>query len=492
MRIWGDAAVERRRWWVYFGLLLAMTGAWSLATPLMTGHDEGGNAARAAAVVRGQLIGTPLPGWDNALVEVEVPEGYGRADAMGECFLGVPYERLYGMTLPPPGRTDCPSFSGGDDRATALTTQHRHPPAYHALVGLPTLPFPGAPGAYLMRLVGAALCSALLASALVSIRHFVNQRLVALGVLVALTPEVVYLAATVNTAGPEAAASIGLWTSGLALATSDGTDDRVLVRRAGVALVVLVLSRPMSPLFAALAIGVSAAVAGRDRVTALARRGDVRRIGALGALAVAAALAWLLYVQVRWSVPPFEGRGVADSVGRMGWWMRGVVGVFGSTDIVPPVGLPFLYGAIALAVVAVGLRSARLRDRAIVVGLLVGSVAMLVSGEGLAVPQTGFWWQGRYVLPILIGGVITATVVARGRPAVRWGPLAIAGLCAVHVALFGYAARHYAVGYGGTANPLRFFTDPVWSPPPGPAALYAVVFTASLAALGTTVWRSAS
>lgn len=494
MRTWGDATGERRQWWLYFGALLALTGAWVLAAPLMTGHDESANAVRAAAVVRGQLVGervapsgVGLTG--NAVVEVDVPDAYGRAAGVAECFLGEPREHFPGMTTPPTGRVDCRSIGGGDGEATAITTQHRHPPAYHALVGLPTLVLRGTAGGYVMRLVGAALCSALLASALVSVGHFANRRLVAVGLFAALTPEVVYLAATVNTAGPEAAASVGLWVSALALATTDGDADRVLVRRAGVALVVLVLSRPMSPLFAAVILAAGAVVAGRRRVAALARRPDVRLWALAVGVAVLASVAWLVYIQSRWPIDPFEGTGVVDATGRIGWWMRGVIGVFGSTDVIPPVGLHVVYGAIAVAIIAVGVRSARPRDVLLVVGLLVAGVALLVSGEGLAFPQTGYWWQGRYVLPILMGGLITATVVARPRPAVRWGPAAIACLSAVHVVMFGYAARHYAVGYGGTANPLRFFTAAVWSPPAGPAALYLVVVAAALAGLSRMLWK---
>lgn len=497
MRIRGDAGDDRRQWWAYFGALLAVTAAWALATPLMTGHDEDANAVRAAAVVRGQFVGRLLPPSEtglveNSVVEVDVPEAYDRAGDVGECFLGIPHERFPGIALPPPGRVDCPGIGDGDGTAVARTTQHRHPPAYHALVGLPTLLLRGTAGAYLMRLIGAALCSALLASAFVSVRQFPNSRLVAVAVFTVLTPEVVYLAATVNTAGPEAAASISLWVNGLALATSDGLADRSLVRRGGVALVVLVLSRPMGPAFAALALGVSALLAGRGRVVALARRTDVRGWAMAGAGGIVANLAWLAYIQRRWPIAPFEGTGAVEAVGRIGWWMRGVVGVFGSTDVIPPVALHLLYGLIALVVVTLGVRSARPRDALIVVALLVAGAGLLVSGEGLAFPQTGYWWQGRYVLPILIGGIITASVVARGQPRVRWGPVALAALCAVHVAMLCYAARHYAVGYGGPANPVRYFTDPAWSPPTGPAVLYVAAFAVALAMLARTLWRSAA
>jgi hypothetical protein len=57
---------------------------------------------------------------------------------------------------------------------------------------------------------------------------------------------------------------------------------------------------------------------------------------------------------------------------------------------------------------------------------------------------------------------------------------------------FLYAVRHYAVGYGGTANPLRYLTDPVWSPPYGPDLLFAALFAAAVGLAAAVVWRSAA
>ena len=139
-------------------------------------------------------------------------------------------------------------------------------------------------------------------------------------------------------------------------------------------------------------------------------------------------------------------------------------------------------------------------------GLAVAGVALLVSGQGLAFPDTGYWWQGRYVLPLLTGALLTAAAASRrpqpgeadpppappAEPAAvgRWGPRLLGLLVALQGWAWLYTARHYAVGYGGTVNPLRFLLDPGWSPPYGPAALYATLYAAALAAASALVWRA--
>src|SRR5262249_31053275 len=83
-------------------------GGRSLGTPLRTGHDEGDQAVRSAAAARGEVLGNPVPGWHNGLVEVHVPEAYAKVDAIGGCFIGRPYAKFPGAPTAPPGRGPCP------------------------------------------------------------------------------------------------------------------------------------------------------------------------------------------------------------------------------------------------------------------------------------------------------------------------------------------------------------------------------------------------
>ena len=504
-RAGGDAAArrrERRWWWVAFGVLLAACATWSLSVPPMTGPDEWAHAYRAAAIVRGEPTGTPAPPpFGNALATVEVPEAVADAGLAGRCHLGEPRERLAAVESVP-GASDCPELSGGSRLVPAHTSEHRAPPVYYLLVGLPTLAFPSVFGTYLMRLVGAALCSALLASAFVSLLRLRGNRLAVLGAAVALTPAVPYYAGVTNTAGLEMAATFGLWASGAALVRGPGGPDRRLVTRAGVALVLLVLARGLSPGYAALGLAALGLVAERGRVRELGRRADVRAWGALTAAAVVASGAWLVYVHAAFALPHRDGIGVADGIAELRWDLRDLVGVFGSTDVVPPVAVHLAWaGAFLLVLLAAAVWGAR-RHALLAAVVALGAVALLVSGEGLSVPQTGMWWQGRYVMPLVIGAALLATTGGRGadagdapRPArgVRLvGPPLLALLVALQLWSFLYAVRHYAVGPAGPRHPIRFLRNAEWTPPVAPAFVWAGVMAAALVAGAVLAWRASA
>ena len=87
---------ERRAWWRVFCLAALAIGAWAFAVPLGTGPDEGSHVVRAAGVVRGDLIGAKLPIGDNTWVMVRAPADYVDVDRFAVCFLGDPYEPIFG------------------------------------------------------------------------------------------------------------------------------------------------------------------------------------------------------------------------------------------------------------------------------------------------------------------------------------------------------------------------------------------------------------
>lgn len=499
---------ERRVWWVAFGLIFAACVAWAAAVPPLTGPDEWAHGYRAAAVARGELTGTAVgdPLFGDAIVEVDVPEALVQEAGSARCFLGNPREQLISPVAN--DIASCPEPGGSRTLVTTTTSEHRGQPVYYFLVGLPTLAFPGTIGTYLMRFVGAALCSALLASAVASLLRLRSGRLVVVGGAVALTPAMFYFSAVTNTAGVEMAASLGLYASGAALVRGRSAPDGRLVTRAGVALVALVLSRGLSPGFALLAALVLALVAAPGRARGLLARTDVRLWAVAGAVAAASSAGWALWAHQRFELPSRVGIGLVDAVGELGWDLRDLVGMFGSTDVNPPWSLQALWGAVAVVVVAVGWRVGGRREVLLAGSMTLGAVTMLTTGEGLNFPDTGVWWQGRYVAPPVIGALVIATLGRR--PAVpdaaaaaiaegpgtglvrRLGPPVLAVLVAIHAWSFLYAVRHYSVSWRGPANPLDFLTDTLWAPPAAPAAVWAVVYTASLAAGAALLWRASA
>ena len=125
----------------------------------------------------------------------------------------------------------------------AATYEFRNPPLYYALLGtLSGLRHPVA-SVYLMRLVSALINAALITAALAAAFQLSRGLLPVLGILTAMTPMFYFLAGSVNPNGVEIAAAICLWASLLVLFHGPIEPDGRLVARAGLAFLMLVLSR---------------------------------------------------------------------------------------------------------------------------------------------------------------------------------------------------------------------------------------------------------
>lgn len=492
---------ERRLWWVTF-LLLAVAGlCWTFATPLMAGPDEGSHVTRAAAAARGQFTGVSPADMPPAWVEVQIPKGLAGTSELGLCSIGPVIEGSpqYNPTL---GASDCPALDRKAGQASAVTNQYRAQPTYYLLVGWLTHPFPDATGVYLMRAATALLVAALIAGAFVSTLRLGWSRLAAAGVFSAVTPMTLYLGGVVSQAGIEIAAAIGVWAGGLALVRGRGEPDRRLVTRVGVALVFLTLIRGFSPIFA-VGMVVALTILGyrdRARLAALARRRDVRCWGLAAFAALVASGAWLWYIMKAFPLPDRAGAGFAQSLGRTGWFLRQAVGVFGASDSGLSLTVTLLWFGAALVLFGLGAAWAHRGDIAVAVGVLVAALVLNLTADGASFPPTGYFWQGRYVLPFLVGGFVLAAGVApapgraqaRSRAAMgRVIGAALAVLWAIQVWAFAVAFRHNAARpgaketFGASLSMTDAFLHGNWRPPLLPAPAYLVIFAA---ALGCLAW----
>jgi hypothetical protein len=469
---------------------------WALALPLLVGPDEESHAVRAAAMVRGDVVGQQAPGDRASMLfrDVSVPEAYRDARAMNCVVVKV-------SVLP----TCQPKFDGGSRLVDVETYQYRQPPAYYAVVGLPTLLFPARTGVYLMRLVGVALSAAFLASAFASARELRKPALFA-ALFLAISPEVVFLMSTVTPNGLEATTAICLWVTLLVIARGARAPDGRLVARAAIALIVLVNVRGLSPLFAALCLAAVAFLAGRARVRALVARSDVRRWTVATAIAAVPAVVWIGLVSVKWKVER-SGNGLTTSIDSTPRFLRQTVGVFvweqrgfvAVQEILPPVGFYLVWWAAVALVLVVAFRYAR-RSDGIVLGVLIALFLWLpISIDGLNFPSTGYFWEGRHGLPlyagvVLVGGLLAASAPDRvGTRTVPWRPV-WATVAGVAVAAQAFALltvlRRFGVGGGGTWNPVDVLLRPDWSPGL-PAWLALLLLTGAMSALAWTSMRDA-
>ncbi len=493
---------QRRSWWTLFALWSLVGIAWAAATPPVTGPDEVEQARRAAAVVRGELIGTRQAGVPPLVVDVAVPDTYGEASVdHWRCFLGPLVDGSPQRPLPLPPST-CPPISSSQELVTVQTVQYRGQPFFYAWVGLGTLA-PGVTGMYLMRLLSIVPVAALLASASRSLREAGRGQLASLALAVTVTPMVLYLAASTNPSGLETAAAITAWTAGLVLADPAVPVGRRRLARFGVALALLALARGLGPLFAACVLAGVAVVAGWRRTAELGRRRDVWVWAGVLAVAVALSSAWLAHLQRHYALPDRPGTGWSTALGYLPWYLRQAVGVFGTNDgALHPV-VAGAWVAVAVAVIAAGWVRATARARLASGLVLAAGLAIQVTAEGLSVPPIGFFWQGRYALPLLVGAVLVAACSPPRHPEASaastagrgWsmGLMAVATagatLAIVHLLAFLTVLRRYTSRGPGSLGLADALFDPRWQPPVAPLGLL-VLFAATVAGALAMVLRA--
>ena len=480
-RLTGQA--HRRLWWVTFGLTASLFGLWSLASPLMSAPDEGAHVIAATAIVRGQLSGPVLPTTYGVVSQVEIPEFYARvADPEYHCYA---YD-----TEEPAGCA--PRIRGSQEPVRVATHFLKYPPLPYAVMGLPTL-LPGSVTALrLMRLIGALLCAALVASGLVSAASLGRGATLA-ATLLAVTPMVAFLAGSVNTSGLEIAAAIALWPSLLALLERGPGAPTRLVVRAALAAGALAVSRPVSPLWLAL-IGAAIVVAGgRQRVRALL--GDRRvRLGALAVgVVTAAAVAYVLFADSLARIgSPGRGQGLASdllaSTGTFEARFREMFGVLGLLDTPPPMGVFYLWVAVLGGLLLLALVAGEGR-RPVALALTAGMVyAVPLLIEAVRAQTSGFPWQGRYTLPLAVGVPILAGWVLDGSRQVagavlrRTARVLVVVACGAHLAVHVWSTRRYVAGLHGR---IVYFLADGWDPPV-PAWLLLCAFLAVVITLA--VW----
>lgn len=483
-------AVGPLRWWLYGLALFGLFAAWALASPLFSVPDEPAHVVKAAAVVRGQLYGTPGVTDDGEpVVRVRVPARYRSAYAWPGCFM-----------FDADATADCApdDLAGGDADIELGTPAAGYPPLFYALVGWPSLVSADATAVHAMRLLSAALCAAMLAAGAWALSTVTGPRVAMAATLFVATPMAAFLAGSVNPNGLEIAAAVATWAAAVAGARRV-VDGVALGRGLTVVLVVagstLALTRWLSPLYllAILAlVGVSVPL--RSWRPALGRR-DVRVVvGALGGAVVVAGALIALAPGRDLSPGPAVPDGVGALralVGQTGQYVENMIGRFGWVDTPPPLVTELVWwlGTGALLGLA-----AVLADRLVLRAVALTAAATLVVPIAAQLPSTdsiGMPWQGRYTLPLAVGVLVLAVVGISGRAASgaegvaagRWRSAVVALAVAApvgHAAAVAWALRRYVTGLQGS---LDLLGDAAWTPPGGVAGVLTLTVVACAGAV---------
>ncbi|KQM60581.1 DUF2142 domain-containing protein [Agreia sp. Leaf210] len=462
--------------WIALSL---MSIAWAFASPLGSGPDEPAHLIKAASVVRGELVG---PQGDTGNI-VDVPAAVAWT-ATQDC---------YRFDLNQDAGC-APALEGsGSETVTTETSAGYNNPVYYAVVGWPTLLLTGEAGLYGVRIVSAIISSAMLACAFLLVAGWRRRSVPAVGLLIALTPMVIYVNGVVNPSAFEISGSLAVFAAMLSIVLHPSLE--LLAGRLTILVVTAALAmgaRTVSPLWVALAIALPLLLLGwRGVVQLLRQRAVIVSATALAVLAVAA-VAWnpistRLATDARTTstggFEVFPDVGSSPLFGFMKMITLSVtngndmIGNFGWMDTPVPdttvVAWTVLLGAIVLAAVYL------LRRRYAIFGIALALGFFLVPPliQAAFITTGGYIWQGRYGLPTLtmmafgLAAVLACAIPRRvENTGTSVGGTRVVGVIAaafIYAQSYAFASALHRFTVGSATAWKQMITQPAWSPPGG-------------------------
>jgi hypothetical protein len=324
----------------------------------------------------------------------------------------------------------------------------------------------------LARAAAALLALGLLAVALFALYDAQSPRVSILGLLLAVTPMVLFCAASLNGSGTEIAGAVAFFSCLLRVSRPGSTGARWWTLTA-ISGAVLALSRSSGPawlvLLALVALGWSGARAFAHRWTAT----RAPRVAAI-VLVLAVALN-RIWESLYGSHTPLDTSQLHAGLvaGAHEWWkaLTDLVGKFGYVDVRLPLIVPVVWLGLVAALLASAVVVSRGRQLRALAALTLTALVGPTVFYALIIRPTGFGLQGRHVLPLLVAlPLLAGEAVYRNRERIRASWLralaaAIPPAVAVMQAIAWYVnARRYAVGGTG---PGWFLPSAAWAPPGG-------------------------
>lgn len=451
---------------VSYGVLMV---AWAVCNPPFAAPDEQAHYLRTVGVATGEILGrqasyrNPTERPDQEAIdrqlarEVTVPPGL--LPNGYECFVS------YKATA----SAACGNgLAHNGAKTVAVSVLGTYPPLPYLMPAL-TIRSAGGPGAAVRigRITGLSVCLGLLAGAVCLL--WMGLGLSLLGLLVAVTPMVVFAAASMGGSGLEIAAAICFVSAMLRLARDDHPTGMVWALT-GASGVVLALSRSLGPVWVALSLVLLVALVGWRGLRVRMRNRPRSSGRALGLIAVAILVncAWAVSYGPRVAMgfgPVWESLSAGGR--QFGHVLKESVRVFGYLDLNLPVGAYGIWATMTVALLATALIVAERRERRVLLGTVATAVAFPVLYYA-AIARHGIGLQGRHMLPMLvIVPLLAGEVILRHRrklgAVVRRIMWSIpAGAAAVQLLAWYANARRAAVGSNG---PWAFLGHAQWQPP---------------------------
>jgi hypothetical protein len=475
------------------GLLLATYAAlglaWVFSDPPFTGPDEAAQYLRAVGISDGALIGAPGHGPPVSAVPLQ-------QQAMASTSRAVIVPRglspdAYSCELLDPSISAACTENAPENVASVREFSYvgTYQPLPFLLPALVLRADGHAGGSLrLARLATLAIWLALLAVAIWMLwdESFGAPSLI--GIILALTPMVVYLGASMSDSSTEIMASVAFFAALLRIGRdSEQGASRGVWTLAGVCGVVLALSRPLGPVWIALDLAISVALVGPRPAWALVHRAGRPAIATAIAVVVAIALNryWEATYEPHVVFTPFPGLDVLNAGAQDLQSILGeFIGNFGYLNVPLSSTVEWLWALAVAVLLALAVGVGRSAARVAIAGSVLVAVAFPIYLFAASLRFTGFALQGRYTLPVaVVIPLVAAEALRRGRArlpaALPAALLSVVALIAAAVQLIAWwtNARRYAVGASG---PTWFLGVAQWSPPVGWVAWATVAVVASL------------
>jgi hypothetical protein len=446
----------RRALLVLVGVLVA-EAVWIMAVPPFRGSDEVDHVFRAAGVAHGQFhLSQGTPHGRGTLVRV--PDDLVEA-AQPQC-----------LALSYPGPDNCRPLSSDGGDSLIATAAGAYDPVFYVVVGTVARPFHGASADYAMRIASAIMCAVVLALAVGVMSAAGAGRWATLGVLAAITPEVLFSGAMPSANGLEMTLGLLLWAALLA-AVRQRTPDREAryLAVAFAAAVPLTFLRMLGPFWILVIVLSVAAYAGWGTVRGLV--GRHRRLVALGVTAVGLGCVWWL----TWQVIASHVTGLSSDKDSEKWILAfnlpaftlQMVGAFPFRDEPAPLAVyPLAFFVIGLMVIAACRRGSLVRERRAVLGIVVLSLVIPILFSVAFMPSLGAFWQGRYELPYVIGILPLCGLVLDDAGFAPQEGRRLVGLSAVFLLITQVACpvhvQQLELDRAVSARDVAWFYPPVW------------------------------
>jgi hypothetical protein len=463
-------------WWPLLAIFV-MSSGWALASPVSSIPDEPAHIVKAAAVVRGELVGAQT-GDGGPLLAVQVPRAIEHTNQI-TCF-------VRDITATP----KCSPLIPGDanEIVSALTTAGLYNPVYYAAVGWPSLLVGGFKAVYGMRLVSALLTSVFLALAFSALSRLPRNKWATVGLAAAVTPMTLFLSGSVNPNSLEFGTTAAI-AANLTLLLKGSLKGRALivpVAATTVAAALLANTKALSLLWMLVVVVAVLLLGTAAEIKSLLRRPSVWAGSAVIGLSCVYALWWVASHNSLAS-KPFDGAGLGFDAGaeimidRTFLFMQGYIGQFGWLELDAPTGVMALWTAVFFAAVLAGIIYGRGRYRVATIFVSAALLLLPVLLQAVIITDQGMVWQGRYILAIFVPCLMIAGMALDNSSPRPWPAPAVPALNTLivllavsHVVTFVWVLRRYVTGLSMEIRWIEMLQNPQWQPPLGTLTAVAV------------------